>query len=154
MPPVTGLNHVSITVADAGEALRFWQGLLGLEVGASGEMRHPHLDEIVGFHPTRVRFAELAIPGGGMLELFEYVQPRGVAQRDRTCDPGSMHLCVEVEGLDALVEALREAGYSSRSARPATVPDEDRFGDWAGYRSIYVLGPDGVTVELVEPPAR
>jgi lactoylglutathione lyase len=144
------LNHVSVTVARLDRALAFYEGLLGLEVLGRGDVAHPHLDEIVGVGPTRIRWAELAIPGGLMLELFEYIEPEGVPLEQRPCDPGAMHICLEVEALDTLVERLHGDGIATRSPAPVRIP----LGDWEGYRSIYVIDPDGITVELLErPPA-
>lgn len=146
---VTALNHVGITVGRLDRSLSFWNELVGLELRGRGEVAFPHLDEIIGLGPTRLAWAELEIPGGGMLELFEYLEPAGRPLAQRTSDPGSVHLCLECEDLDALLGRIQAAGYDSRSETPVTIP----LGDWEGFRCVYVVDPDGVTLELVEPPA-
>jgi catechol 2,3-dioxygenase-like lactoylglutathione lyase family enzyme len=145
---VRRLNHVSITVADIDRSLAFWRDLIGLALDGRGTVAAPHLDEITGFPGLQLEWAELSIPGGGMLELFRYLSPVGDAVRSRTCDPGSTHTCFEVDELDELVGRLRAAGVPFRSAQPVLTPS----GDWAGWRDIYVSDPDGVTVELSEAP--
>jgi len=142
------LNHVSVTVADLDRSLRFYEGLLGLRLTGSGEVAYPHLDEIIGVGPTRILWAELDVPGGTMLELFQYVEPTGSPLEQRPCDPGAVHICLETDELDELVERLRSAGVRTRSPAPVRIP----FGDWEGFRAIYAVDPDGVTVELVERP--
>jgi catechol 2,3-dioxygenase-like lactoylglutathione lyase family enzyme len=145
---VRRLNHVSITVADMDRSLSFWRDLVGLELSGRGTIAAPHLDAIIGFDGLRLEWAELAIPGGGMLELFRYLEPVGDEVRSRACDPGSTHLCFEVDDLDGLVDRLRAAGVPMRSVQPVTIPS----GDWAGWRDIYVGDPDGVTIELSAAP--
>jgi catechol 2,3-dioxygenase-like lactoylglutathione lyase family enzyme len=142
------LQHVSITTADLDRSLAFWQGLVGLELTGRGEVAAPHLDKILGLGPTRLAWAELDVPGGGMLELFQYLRPEGVPTRPRTCDPGAVHICFETDDLETLVARLREAGVPMRSQGSVEIPS----GDWRGWRDIYVEDPDGVTVELSQPP--
>jgi catechol 2,3-dioxygenase-like lactoylglutathione lyase family enzyme len=141
-------NHFSITTSDIERSLAFWRGLLELDLIGRGEIAAPHLDAVIGLGPTRLLWAELAVPDGGMLEIFQYLAPLGTEIRARTCDPGSVHVCFEVTDLDALVDKLRAAGVPMRSSEPVTIPT----GDWRGWRDIYVEDPDGVTIELSERP--
>jgi catechol 2,3-dioxygenase-like lactoylglutathione lyase family enzyme len=147
---ITGLNHVSVTAADIERSLAFWNRLLGFRILGRGEVAYPYLDEIIGLGPVRLLWAELEIPGtgGAILEIFEYLVPEGRPQDGRTCDPGNVHLCLECADVDALLSKLHAAGVVSRSPEPVTIPR----GNWEGYRTVYVTDPDGVTVELLEPP--
>ncbi|MXV90172.1 MAG: hypothetical protein F4121_12435 [Acidimicrobiia bacterium] len=148
MSQVVAFNHFNVTVSDMDRSLAFWRDLLGLDLLGRGIVEYPHLDEIVGLPNTRIEWAELALPGGGMIEVFRYQRPAGSAVRPQIPDPGCTHVCLEVEGLDRLVERLREAGVNTRSRRAVRIP----FGDWKDVKSIYVQDPDGVTVELIEKP--
>jgi catechol 2,3-dioxygenase-like lactoylglutathione lyase family enzyme len=147
--PVTGLNHVSVTVADMDRALAFWRDTLGLELIGRGTVRKRHLDEIVGLTGTEIEWAELQVPGGAVIELFRYLAPRG-ADRPAPApnDHGATHVCLEVVGINELLAAVVAAGYATRSAAPVETPD----GDWRGWRDLYVESPDGIIVELSEPP--
>jgi catechol 2,3-dioxygenase-like lactoylglutathione lyase family enzyme len=145
---LTRLQHVSITTADLDESIAFWHGLLGLELTGRGEISAPHLDEIIGLGPTRLEWAELDVPGGGMVELFQYLEPAGAPIRPRTCDPGAVHICFESDDLDALIDRLRASGVPTRSPAPVEIPS----GTWRGWRDIYVEDPDGVTIELSQAP--
>jgi len=148
MPQVVAFNHFNVTVSDMDRSLVFWRDLLGLDLLGRGIVEYRHLDEIVGLSNTRIEWAELALPGGGMIEVFRYHRPAGSAVRVRIPDPGCTHVCLEVQGLDRLVERLRDAGVETRSSRAVRIP----FGDWKDVKSIYVQDPDGVTVELIEKP--
>lgn len=60
-------------------------------------------------------------------------------------DPGFIHVCFDVQGMDGLSEACRAAGF------PFTVDSASAFsmGEAAG-RFAYVEDPDGTLVEFVE----
>ncbi|MEO8423733.1 MAG: VOC family protein [Actinomycetota bacterium] len=147
---VTGINHVGITVSDLDASIVFWRDVVGLELAGSGEVAYPHLDEIIGLGPTRLRWAELLIPGQGLLELFQYLQPLGSSRAgQRTADPGTVHLCLECDDLESLLSRIRGSGYPSRTPAAVRIP----FGDWQDWLSVYVSSPDGVTLELVQRPA-
>jgi catechol 2,3-dioxygenase-like lactoylglutathione lyase family enzyme len=146
---VAGLNHVSVTVRDMERSLAFWRDGLGLPLTGRGVVEREHLDRIVGLEQTVIEWAELALPRG-MIELFRYVRPPGadLTRPHRPNDPGSVHICLEVVGVDAILASLKQRGYASRSPSAVTIPD----GDWAGWRDVYVESPDGVIVELSEGP--
>jgi catechol 2,3-dioxygenase-like lactoylglutathione lyase family enzyme len=142
---VTGLNHVSVTVQDLDRSLRFYHELLDLPLLGRGEIAAPHLDQIIGLGHVRLRWAELDLGAGQILELFHYLEPTGKPLEQRTADPGSTHLALNVTDIHQVHARLTEAGVTIRSD-PVQIPS----GDWAGAWSIYTLDPDGVTVELVQ----
>jgi catechol 2,3-dioxygenase-like lactoylglutathione lyase family enzyme len=148
---IVALNHVSVTVGDMDEALAFWGDGLGLELIGRGTVQHAHLDAIVGLPATVIEWAELRVPGGGLIELFRYHRPRGQDGRPPLApnDRGATHVAFTVADLDALLARLLVAGHPARSAGPVEIPT----GDWSGWRDVYVESPDGVIVELSEPPA-
>jgi glyoxylase I family protein len=150
--PVRLINHVSVTTADLGRSLAFYADLLGLEVLGRGESHSRQLESVIGLGPLRLRWAELDLGAPSFLELFEYVAPRGtpLSQRtlsQRTSDAGAVHFALTVDDLDALYPRLLEAGVRMRSA-----PVRLRTGTWVGAQAVYVLDPDGATVELVQFP--
>ncbi len=149
MAKVVGFNHFSATVADMDRALRFWRELLGLELVGHGVVEYDYLDRIVGLEGTRIEWAELALPGGGMIELFRYLNPPGKPLAAGVNDPGKTHLCLEVEDLDGLLDKLHATDIRSAYPRPVEIPR----GDWRGFRCVYVFAPDDVVVELAERPA-
>ena len=146
---ITGAHHTSFTVSDLEHSLEFYAGLLGCEVAWRREIHDKYFCDIVGFPGCRVRAAHLRIPGSAhILELFEYVAPRGALADVRTNNPGSAHLCFLVDDLPTLHQQLASKGVRFRS-EPVTIDD----GINKGGRSIYVLDPDSITVELLQPPS-
>jgi catechol 2,3-dioxygenase-like lactoylglutathione lyase family enzyme len=140
------LHHVSVTCADLERSIAFYGGLLELPVLGRGGSDGPELSTITGLPDTRVRWAELDLGGGQVLELLEYVSPRGEPLRQRTNDAGSGHIGFAVDDIDVMHRRLSEGGAVVRS-EPVALAEA---GEWHGVRTMYALDPDGVTVELVE----
>jgi catechol 2,3-dioxygenase-like lactoylglutathione lyase family enzyme len=146
---VRGVDHLGLTVADMERSLAFWTGLLGCAVRGRGTVEWEHLDRLVGMPSTRIEWAELALPGGGVLELQQYHRPPGVPlPAGGEGDPGRSHLALRVDGLDELAGVLRRAGARVPAAEPVVLEQ----GAYAGWRAIYAYDPDGYGLELMEPP--
>jgi catechol 2,3-dioxygenase-like lactoylglutathione lyase family enzyme len=146
---VRGIDHVGITVASVAAALAFYRDLLGLRVTDEGEDEGPELDAIVGLRGVRMRYAELDLGGGRLLEVIEYRSPAGEPLTQRPWDPGASHLALRVDDVDAVWRRLADAGVPTPGA-PTTITAP---GSWHGVRCVYVTDPDGRTVELVQRPA-
>lgn len=149
MAKVVGFNHFGVTVSDMPRALEFWCDLLGLRLLGQGVVEYQYLDRIVGLEGTRIEWAELALPSGGLIELFRYLNPPGKPLAGDVNDPGKTHLCLEVEDLDSLLEEVHAAGIASAYPEAVKIPR----GNWQGFRCAYIFAPDNVVVELVERPA-
>jgi catechol 2,3-dioxygenase-like lactoylglutathione lyase family enzyme len=143
---VPRLDHVSVTCADLERSVAFYRDALGLPLLGSGESGQPELSEVSGYPDTRIRWAELDLGGGQLLELIEYLEPRGEPLAQRVMDPGSGHIGLTVHDADAMHARLVAAGVHVRS-EPVTLTEE---GDWNGVRTLYISDPDGATIELVE----
>jgi catechol 2,3-dioxygenase-like lactoylglutathione lyase family enzyme len=119
-----------------------------LELRARGEAEGSSEFAITGIADAAVRWADLQLPHGQVLELIEYERPRGTPSRPEPNDPGATHISLRVPDADAACERLREAGASVRTD-PVTIESP---GAWDGARAFYAADPDGVTVELIQPP--
>ena len=145
---VTGLDHVSVTVGDLERSLAFYHGLLGIPLIGTGEETSAAGATIVGFPGARVRYADLDLGSGQILELLQYLAPTGSALTQDVCDPGSGHLALRVDDIATMLRHLVQAGVPARS-EPVEIPGPEA---WRGARCVYVRDPDGVTVELIERP--
>jgi len=143
---VLGIDHVGITVASIKTALVFYRDLLGLRVTDEGEDSGPELDAITGLTGVRIRYAELDLGAGRLLEVIQFVPPEGSRLSQRPVDPGASHLALRVDDVDALCARLAAAGVPLLG-RPTTIT---AAGAWQGARCVYVEDPDGRAVELVE----
>ncbi len=142
----TGLDHVAVTSGDLDRSLHFYCDLLGLELRARGEARGAEF-EITGIDDPTVRWADLQLSNGQVLELVEYVHPLGEPSRARPNDAGATHISLRVADLDAVYGRLREAGVSV-VGEPMKITSPSA---WQGDRAFYANDPDGVTVELIQP---
>jgi catechol 2,3-dioxygenase-like lactoylglutathione lyase family enzyme len=148
MPGVIGAHHTSFTVADLGRSLEFFRDRLGLELVAAREIGDDYFARIVGLPGCRVKAALLRVPGSAHhVELFEYLAPPGQPCRPRPCDPGSAHLSLLVDDLNALCARLSSAGVGFVSE-----PVRIDAGPNAGGYGVYLRDPNGVLIELFQPP--
>jgi len=149
MAEVEGLHHTCFTVSDLERSLAFYRDLLGCEVVARRERRGGFLAEIVGYLEAHVRMAYLRVPPSEhLIELFEYVTPASAPAPIEPRLVGAAHLCFLVADLRGLYERLRAAGVDSFFSPPIEVSD----GQDAGGLALYLRDPDGIVVELYQPP--
>ena len=150
MAAIVGAHHTSFTIANLEQSLAFFRDRLGLEVVFTREVSDDYFGRIVGLPGTRVKAALLRIPGSvHHVELFEYLTPAGQAHEPRPCDPGSSHLSLLVDDLPALHELLHGAGVDLVSA-----PIRIEAGPNTGGYGVYLRDPNGILIELFQPPAQ
>jgi catechol 2,3-dioxygenase-like lactoylglutathione lyase family enzyme len=143
------LGHIGLTVRDLDASLAFWRDHLCLRELGRGLVEWEHLDRIIGLDGTQIEWAELELPGGVILELFAYRRPAGAPLPPGGMNrPGMTHICLEVAHIEEVVERLAAAGYQARSRELVTIPR----GAYKDSKCIYLLDPDGVTLELTERP--
>lgn len=147
---ITGADHTSFSVSNLERSLDFYINLLGFTLLWQREITNQYFRDIVGFPDCLVKAAHLAIPNSThKLELFEYAAPRGEPAVPRVNQPGSAHLSLYVADLPAAYEALKAKGAQFRSP-PIEIDAGANKGGWA----LYMLDPDGIPVELFQPPVR
>lgn len=144
---ITAVHHTGLTVSSLERSLAFYRDALGLEVVLQQEKAGGYLAEITGYPEAHVRMAHLLSPAGQRLELFEYVEPRGAATPGEPKDVGLTHVCFLVEDVHAAHARLVAAG-----ARPFSEPIAVDTGANAGAWGVYVRDPDGIVLELFQPP--
>ena len=150
MPGITGAHHTSFTVADLDASLAFFRDVLGLELVFTREVRDDYFGQIVGHPGAIVKAALLRLPGGSHhLELFQYLTPPGQVHEPRPCDPGSAHLALLTDDLPTLYDHLRARGASFVS-KPVLISAGPNRG---GY-GVYLRDPNGILLELFQPPDR
>jgi len=147
---ITGADHTSYTVSNLERSLAFYVGVLGCEILWQREIANAYISQIVGLSGCSVKAAHLRIPGSEHhLELFEYVRPTGLRADVRTNNVGSSHISFLVDDLPAAYEELKAIGVQFRSS-PVEITSGPHKGGWG----IYLLDPDGITVELFQPSNR
>jgi len=149
MPAVERVHHTGFTVSSLDRSVAFYRDLLGCEVMATQEKERGYLAAIVGYPDAHVRMAHLRVPGGEhVIELFEYLAPEGNKADVAPRNVGAAHLCFIVYDLPGIYEQLRERGVDSFVSPPVEVDTGINRGGYA----LYFMDPDGITVELYQPP--
>ena len=150
---ISGIWHFGFTVSDIERAIRFYTEALGLELRHRQIQDNEYTSNLVGYPGVRLNVAQLTLPGGvssrsgHILELSEYERPRGGRLPDGTNQIASGHLAFEVTDIDALIAPIERLG-----GRLVGAPQEITEGINQGGRAVYIRDPDGITIELVEPP--
>ncbi len=143
---IDSFAHAGLTVTSLDRSLAFYHDVLGLEVVMEQEKEGGYLAAIVGYPGTHVRMAHLALPGGGRIELFEYLEPPGRGTPGEPRDIGITHICLVVADIQAAYTRLLAAG-----ATPFSPPVEIDTGANRGAWGLYVRDPDGIVLEIFQP---
>jgi len=151
---IEGVWHFSFHVGSLDRSIDFYVDVLGLELVHRQEQENAYTSQLVGYPDARIRVAQLRLPGGArptvsshLLELVEYVRPRGTAGRLERCDPGASHLAFAVDDIHAEFERLTSLGV-----RFVSSPNAITAGVNLGGFACYFVDPDDITLELVQPP--
>jgi catechol 2,3-dioxygenase-like lactoylglutathione lyase family enzyme len=144
---VTGVFHSAFTVSNLKQSIEFYRDRLGMEVVMEQHSDAPYISQLVGFPAARLNVAYLRVPGDKhVLELVEYVEPKGGGSPLPPNAVGSAHLCFYVANLNRAYETLRKAGVEFVSP-----PVDIAAGTNEGARGVYFHDPDGFTLELHQP---
>ena len=136
-------DHLGVVVEDLDAVAAFFIDL-GFEDGGGGRVEGEWVDKIVGLDGIEVEFRFVRTPDrSGSLELIKFHAPPG-DEEVRLLPPdrlGYRHLAIEIDDVNATVEALRDKGFDL----VGEVRDYENV-----YRLCYVRGPEGLIVELAE----
>jgi catechol 2,3-dioxygenase-like lactoylglutathione lyase family enzyme len=154
-----GVAGTVIGVSNIEASLKLYQGVLGYSEIVYDETNafpvygklpngNKHVRRVLLRHPEARKGPFAQLLGPTEIELIQAVE-RTDAQsifKDRFWgDWGFIHLCFDIQGMDALQKSCEEAGF------PFTVDSGQTFdmGD-AGGRFSYIEDPDGTWIEFVE----
>ncbi len=136
---VTRTNHTGITVSNIETSLAFFKDVLGFKATEIFHHKGEMVENLTGVPGAEVKLGFVDMPGH-RLELLEYITQDDRKVSDlRNCDPGAFHLALEVDDIDAAVEAVKPSGFVPYSA-PQMVPN--------GNCNVYLRHPDGITIEF------
>lgn len=148
-----GFVHVGFTVSDLERSVAWYEEVLGLSLIRRQRNDNAYTRQIVGMPDAVLDVAFLGFPaasrspGAQVVELMQYLAPPGASPELRTCDVGVGHLALAVEDLASEHARLRALGVRFRNP-PAEIDE----GLNRGSRACYLLDPDGITIELIQPP--
>jgi catechol 2,3-dioxygenase-like lactoylglutathione lyase family enzyme len=151
IPGIRNMDHLGITVPNVKEACDFFENILGSKVlyTAAQNIFDPNgnwMEEQFNVHP-RAEIKELVfvkMPGGTILELFEYYSPDQSFVAPKNSDVGGHHIAIYVEDIYEAIGFLKENNISVLGD-PISYSD----GPDAGLTCCYFLSPWGLQLELV-----
>jgi len=135
MSNIKKIHHVAVVVEDIERSLEFWRDAMGMSLDQIKDV--PGEKARIAFLPVGDADLELVEPIDGDSGLAKYLQKRG---------PGMHHICLQVEGIEAMLSQLKNLGV--RLINESAVPGE------AGklYAFVHPESTGGVLVELYELP--
>jgi catechol 2,3-dioxygenase-like lactoylglutathione lyase family enzyme len=149
---LVNLFHFSFTVSDIEQSVVFYRDILGMKLVHRMIHDQPYTSVQVGFPNALLKVALFTIEGfpatrsGHLLELIEYVNPRGEPTDTSTNRPGAAHLAFQVDDLQAEYSRLRALGVRFKS-EPVRITAGRNEGGW----TVYFLDPDNITLEMIQP---
>lgn len=152
MTKVTRMNHIGVPVSDLARSLKWYQEVLGIEpTGVTISASNPAIGSVVEVENASMRAAFALAGDNVLLELIQYDSPEPRPFSGRNSDVGVVHLCFEVEDLDAAYRELVSRGVHV-NAEPVVLQDGDgvEAGELVGTKILYLRDPDGIQLELFE----
>jgi catechol 2,3-dioxygenase-like lactoylglutathione lyase family enzyme len=144
--------HFSFTVSNLERSIEFYRDVVGMKLVKTFVHDQPYTSVQLGFPNAVLKAATFTIEGipatrsGHLLELIEYVNPRGEPTDTATNRPGSAHLAFQVDDLQAEYERMKALGVRFKSD-PVKITAGPNEGGW----TIYFLDPNDITLEMVQP---
>ena len=141
---IKGLNHIGLGVSNMERSLEFYRDFLGMEVVMELDVTDDRIGRVIGIQNAKCKIVHLQL-GDGVLELFEYSNPKGknIANDTRQCDHGLIHIGFEINDFHTHVERLKKKNIQFMGE-----PVEFRPNVWV----VYFHGPDGEIVEFSQRP--
>lgn len=128
------LDHIGVAVPSLEAALPFYVQLLGLQVSRIELVADQQVK--VAFLNTGQCHIELLEPTADTSPIAKFLAKRG---------PGIHHICLQVQGLKALLPKLAESGVQLIDTAPRPGADNK----WVAF--IHPKATGGVLLELSEP---
>lgn len=148
--PFETIHHVGVSVAVLDRSIAFWQRMLDTPARDRRVLEGPQVATLVGYPGARIDSCWFDLPGGVALELLCYLDRDEAPYDPGTAHPGNVHVCLAVADM-----AAAHAHAVACGARPVSAaPVEVGRGPRAGTRIAYLRDPDGVTIEIFQPPPR
>ncbi len=140
-------NHVSITVRDLDRVIAWFRDKMGCtHVWEPYEYRGELVEKLVGIPGAHLRVQKVQVQDF-VLEFIKYLSPTGKTLTGNTNDAGYPHIGFVVDDMTTTYEDMKAQGVEFKSA-PVTITDPSN--PLVGSQLVYLWGPEGMTLELLQ----
>jgi catechol 2,3-dioxygenase-like lactoylglutathione lyase family enzyme len=137
-------RHVGIVVKDLVKTTDFWTNLIGFKPHIDAIEQSPYIDELLGIPNPGLRTVKLIDENGFVIELLAFANyPAKVIWEGSLATTGLTHIALTVDDLESLTTKLKENNYKFIS--------EIKKSPNGAAKVVFVKGPEGLMLELVEP---
>jgi catechol 2,3-dioxygenase-like lactoylglutathione lyase family enzyme len=137
-------RHVGIVVKDLAKTTDFWTNLIGFKLNIDANEISPYIDELLGITSPELRTVKLIDQNGFIIELLEFVNyPAKDNWEGNLATTGITHNALTVSDIESLAAKLTENDYKFIS--------EIKKSPNGAVEVIFLRGPEGLILELVEP---
>lgn len=145
---VSVLDHISVTVSDLDRSLAFYCGLLGMKEVERHLLEGETISKMAGKPNVTMQVVRLMAPEtpGILLDLQQYISPKGKMSEAKLGDVAHSHFCYGVTDVWGAYRELAAKGIEFVS-EPVTFD----LG-WAILDVVFMKDPDGFIIELVQSP--
>lgn len=143
------VNHIGITVSNLEKSITFYETLTGKKVSNRDEIGGKRMAQTQGLNDTLIKYANLRLDNINIY-ILEYVEPKSKKASYSNEQISAMHMCFEVEDIDAAVARLKEIGVEPNGT-PIVFHEEDGLKSGFGTGVAYFTDPDGTNLELIAP---
>jgi catechol 2,3-dioxygenase-like lactoylglutathione lyase family enzyme len=133
--PIEAWDHVVIRVSNLEESKAFYEKHLGFKTEVEVEVDGEGLERILDHKGAKARLV-MGRVGGELVELIEY-QPAGLRPL------GIAAFTLEISDADRAYAICEQAGIETETP-PAEIH---------GSRQFFIRDPDGIRIELTQPPS-
>jgi catechol 2,3-dioxygenase-like lactoylglutathione lyase family enzyme len=144
---VLSADHTAFVVRSLDEAVKFWTEGLGGELLTTGNLSGEIFENITGAVGRTARKAIVSV-AGQKIELLEYSGPPSPTDAPQPFESGAAHIALNISSIDAAIKQMSLYGWRPQG----TLPEKHRWPNHVP-RVMYMIGPDGATIELIEPAA-
>jgi catechol 2,3-dioxygenase-like lactoylglutathione lyase family enzyme len=137
-------RHVGIVVKDIAKTTDFWTNLIGFKLHIDTIEQSPYVDELLGIANPELRTVKLIDENGFIIELLAFANyPARDSWEGSLAATGLTHIALTVSDLESLTTKLIENKY--------TFISEIKESPNGAVKVVFVRGPEGLMLELVEP---
>jgi catechol 2,3-dioxygenase-like lactoylglutathione lyase family enzyme len=137
-------RHIGIVVKDLAKTTEFWVNLIGFNLHTDSKEVSPYIDELLGIANPELRTVKLIDENGFIIELLDFANyPAKDNWEGNLATTGLTHIALTVSDLESLAAKLIKNNYKFIS--------EIKKSPNGAVKVVFVRGPEGLMLELVEP---